>query len=467
MTADGVAAAVEDYLQQLGAAEGEVRGPRRRPITGQSDARSRLGERLFETLLPQAVWQEVLDAPRVYLVPHGMLHRVPFEALVVRSDDEEGPRYVLDEAPPFVYVQSGSALLWCHTRRDEQRRQPSPRRVVALGDPIYRQVGSVEPAWPDKGLLVVRVGDGGTGAAAGLAVGDVLVTYDGWAIADRQSLETIVQVVSDAQEVGERPEVPLQVVVWRRGDRVVLHVPVGPLGIELATAPPAEAARALGAGELPDVVHRGPAATMYSRLAPLPGTAREVEAIAAAFAKATSHGQQLSPVKLLGANATEGRLFAAAQQARYLHLGTHGLVDEREQASYSALALTMPPFAAPGDDGFLTLLDLFERWRDRLSGCELAVLSACRTHRGPLHRDEGVFALSWGLHYAGCPTVVASLWSVADDSTAELMADLYARLAREPSADKLALFTAARKKLRNVHPEPFHWAPFIYIGDPR
>ena len=32
---------------------------------------------------------------------------------------------------------------------------------------------------------------------------------------------------------------------------------------------------------------------------------------------------------------------------------------------------------------------------------------------------------------------------------------------------KLYTFLAARKAVRKKHPEPFFWAPFIYIGDPR
>ena len=34
------------------------------------------------------------------------------------------------------------------------------------------------------------------------------------------------------------------------------------------------------------------------------------------------------------------------------------------------------------------------------------------------------------------------------------------------STTKLDAFRAVRKALRNQHPEPFFWAPFIYIGDP-
>jgi CHAT domain-containing protein len=61
--------------------------------------------------------------------------------------------------------------------------------------------------------------------------------------------------------------------------------------------------------------------------------------------------------------------------------------------------------------------------------------------------------------------VISSLWAVDDTSTKELMSDFYRRLAAG-ERDRLAAFTAARKALRAAHPEPFHWAPFLYIGSP-
>jgi CHAT domain-containing protein len=32
--------------------------------------------------------------------------------------------------------------------------------------------------------------------------------------------------------------------------------------------------------------------------------------------------------------------------------------------------------------------------------------------------------------------------------------------------DQLAAFTAAKKALRSKYPDPFHWAPFLYVGSP-
>ncbi len=76
----------------------------------------------------------------------------------------------------------------------------------------------------------------------------------------------------------------------------------------------------------------------------------------------------------------------------------------------------------------------------------------------------------------GVPSVVASLWRVEDQSTADLMSDFYRRLfdpaantatADRPAPTRLEHFTAARKAARARRPEPYFWAPFVWMGDPR
>jgi len=177
-------------------------------------------------------------------------------------------------------------------------------------------------------------------------------------------------------------------------------------------------------------------------LAPLPGSAREAKAVGS--------------VTLLGDHATKEALFEAAPKARVIHLATHQIADERDSYGYSRLALT---------GGYLHLFDLFEHWRDHLNACELVVLSACETAKGPLQRDEGPYAMPVGFLYAGAPSVIGSLWNVDDASTAELFTDFYKRLAK--GTPKLQAFTEARKALKKKYPSPYHWAAFVYIGDPR
>ena len=136
-------------------------------------------------------------------------------------------------------------------------------------------------------------------------------------------------------------------------------------------------------------------------------------------------------------------------------------------AAGASVALTLPRAPTAEDGGFLTLGDILERWRGALTRCELVVLSACETQRGRMQKDEGVYALPVGFLYAGAPSVIASLWRVDDASTAELFADFYGKLRGSGGREKLQAFTEARKALKKKYPEPYYWAPFVFIGDPR
>jgi len=63
-----------------------------------------------------------------------------------------------------------------------------------------------------------------------------------------------------------------------------------------------------------------------------------------------------------------------------------------------------------------------------LSGCELAVLSACDTNVGLRRAGQGVASLQKALHMAGARSVITSLWKVPDQATGELMLDFYRHL---------------------------------------
>ncbi|MFY9344241.1 MAG: CHAT domain-containing protein, partial [Planctomycetota bacterium] len=190
-----------------------------------------------------------------------------------------------------------------------------------------------------------------------------------------------------------------------------------------------------------------------------------VGAIAATFVAAGSRPERVGT--LLGADATEPAVFARAATARYLHFACHGLAEEFDGQSLSLLVLHQGTESSPGADGLLKLDDLLRGWPLRLRGNRLVVLSACRTQVGATHRDEAPYALPFGFLVAGARAVVSSLWAVDDASTAELMADFYRRLLAGDGGEQLAAFTAARKALRATHPDPFHWAAFVYVGVPQ
>jgi CHAT domain-containing protein len=76
---------------------------------------------------------------------------------------------------------------------------------------------------------------------------------------------------------------------------------------------------------------------------------------------------------------------------------------------------------------------------------KLVVLSACQTGLGR-QLDAGIAGLARAFQLAGAARVVMSLWSVHDDSTAELMADFISRLREEPPAEALRLSMLQMRK---------------------
>lgn len=417
-----------------------------------SDNHVEASRTLFRQVFSPQAWAAIRDVSMLYVSPDAELHAIPLEALVVGGTDEE-PRYWLDEGPPIAYVASGSVLAWLRER--DRDAKPTGPDLVAVGDPVFDREAT---SWPSAGVLVTEVPEGSGGQRAGLRPGDVVVRFASRKIEDADGLAAAETARAEAGD----GVVVLQFV--REGATRTATISRGELGVRVSAQAP-DVAGPLLAQELSKdggalaAAHRG-----TGRLLPLPGTRREVQAIRKSLTEAKPGARAKV---LLGEDATESALFDAARSPRFLHIATHGLVDESERASRSALALTPPQFVSPEDDGFLSLGDLLEHWRGRLAGTELVVLSACDSQRGKLARREGMLSLPMGFCYAGAPSVVGSLWKVDDAATADLMATLYGTLLEDDAPDKATALRDARRALRATHPHPYFWAPFVLVGDPR
>jgi CHAT domain-containing protein len=265
----------------------------------------------------------------------------------------------------------------------------------------------------------------------------------------------------------------------------------------------------------PALLALGDPAFGSSGYAPLPGTRREVEALAALFPTAT---------KLLGDDASEPRLDALAARGelkryRYLHLATHGEVHP-PQASRCALVLAQASLPDPlkqaqaGQkvyDGKVSVREILDTWQ---LDADLVVLSACNTGLGQEAGGDGLMGFAQALLSAGARSLVVSLWPVDDTATALLMVRFYQNLLggragsvsdRRTSSDrssplgKAEALRAAKAWLRNLagdqaaaqlarlpklerggertrpgataaearpYAHPYYWSTFILIGDP-
>lgn len=186
---------------------------------------------------------------------------------------------------------------------------------------------------------------------------------------------------------------------------------------------------------------------------PLPGAENEARALAKLF--------DVSPY--LEGEATEARLWEQAGEASYIHIAAHGSFNPiAPQFSRLYLAPDEAPESASAEhhDG---LLEVREVWNLPLDNANLVTLSACQTQLGDLSAGDELVGLSRAFLYAGTPTLVASLWSVNDVSTAFLMEHFYGYL--KDGMGKAAALQQAQLDTMEKYPSPYYWAAFTLIGD--
>jgi CHAT domain-containing protein len=192
------------------------------------------------------------------------------------------------------------------------------------------------------------------------------------------------------------------------------------------------------------------------QLNPLPASRDEVKKIADLYATG-------SRIVYLGAEATEEHAKALNTDIRYVHFATHGLLDEQFPLN-SALVLSIPDAASGAqENGLLQAWEIFEQVR---LNADLVTLSACETALGSELGGEGLIGLTRAFQYAGARTVLASLWSVEDSSTADFMQRFYRHLKGGESEDA-ALQAAQIEQLQGEQYRlPFYWAGFELAGSP-
>ncbi len=191
-----------------------------------------------------------------------------------------------------------------------------------------------------------------------------------------------------------------------------------------------------------------------SNLNELPGTKQEVEAIEALF-----KNKNIRCEVLMNTQANETAI-KDEQLKNYslVHLATHGIVDE-ENPDLSRIFLQNDSQA---EDGNLYSGEIYNLHLN----ANLVTLSACQTGLGKISKGEGVIGLSRALVYAGAKNIIVSFWSVADESTSELMTGFYQTLLQGNNTSFADGLKEAKLDLivKEKYAAPYYWAPFILIG---
>jgi CHAT domain-containing protein len=151
----------------------------------------------------------------------------------------------------------------------------------------------------------------------------------------------------------------------------------------------------------------------------------------------------------------------ALSQYRFVHIASHGLVNPIHP-ELSSIALSLVDRAGRPLDGFLQTADIY----NLKLNAELVVLSACETALGKEVRGEGLVGLTRAFMYAGSTSVMASLWTVSDRSTAELMTRFYQGMLVGKLRPAAALREAQISLWKDSRwTRPYYWAAFTLQGE--
>ncbi|HYQ55997.1 MAG TPA: CHAT domain-containing tetratricopeptide repeat protein [Draconibacterium sp.] len=192
--------------------------------------------------------------------------------------------------------------------------------------------------------------------------------------------------------------------------------------------------------------------TRYT-LSPLPGVQKEVDAIS----------KSVNTVIFRNKEATEDNFRKESSQYDILHLAMHAYINDSLPA-YSRLAFDQNVDSTVlSNDGWLNTADIY----NLNLNARMTVLSACNTGVGRLQKGEGLMSLARGFLYAGCPSVVMSMWEVEDEAGTKIMTSFYKYLKGGKTKDE-ALRLAKLKYLEDSNSRlahPHYWMSFKSIGE--
>ncbi|MBI4471829.1 MAG: CHAT domain-containing protein, partial [Acidobacteria bacterium] len=150
----------------------------------------------------------------------------------------------------------------------------------------------------------------------------------------------------------------------------------------------------------------------------------------------------------VGKEAREDKLRQFGATAGKIHIAAHGIF-RADNPMFSSLKL---------GDTWLNLFDIF----NLQLGAELTTLSACETGMSAVWEGDELLGLARGFLYAGTPSLVVSLWTVNDRSTAKLMKKFYEGL--QHGRSKARSLRDAIIDVKSGFPHPYYWAPFVLMG---
>jgi CHAT domain-containing protein len=186
------------------------------------------------------------------------------------------------------------------------------------------------------------------------------------------------------------------------------------------------------------------------KLPPLPGAEAEVRGVTGLL-----NGDQFT-----GSKATKQAFMQNSGYYDILHLAMHTILNDTLPL-YSKMV-----FSTDESDRSDRTLNTFEIYNLKLKAA-MVVLSGCNTGSGRLQKGEGVMSLARAFLYAGCPSIIMTLWNVEDVSSASVMIDFYQNIKNGYSKDE-ALKKAKISYIEQADPmkaHPYYWLGYVSVGN--
>ncbi|MBD2167166.1 CHAT domain-containing protein [Calothrix membranacea FACHB-236] len=180
----------------------------------------------------------------------------------------------------------------------------------------------------------------------------------------------------------------------------------------------------------------------------LPGVTGEIKELTSKFPAKTLLNQDFTRDKF--------KKELDSQSFPIVHLATHGQFSSNPQETF---LLTW--------SDRISILDFDRLFQKRRLGIlepvELLVMSACQTAAGDNRATLGLAGLALR---SGAKSTIASLWSVNDESTANLMKEFYQQL-NNPQFSKAEVLRKAQLKImaNPLYQHPYFWASFVLVGN--
>ena len=185
----------------------------------------------------------------------------------------------------------------------------------------------------------------------------------------------------------------------------------------------------------------------------LPSATREATEIARIYHPA---------VNLIEDAAVKERIQKELLNADVVHFAAHVI---NQEASGLRAQLVLTKSQGPTVDRSENL-EAHEIYGLALPKAKLVVLSACRSGMDRAYAGEGAISLARPFLVSGVPIVVASLWPVDSEASAQLMIDFHKQRVNGHISSARALREAQLAMLRGSaeFQSPYYWAPFFLTG---